>query len=141
MVPRCVEQKIDCIKGMTGWGHTYAACSKAKQHCQGMQWDGESVVYGPYSEDILDSVNYVGDEVGIGMKNIAKELQGIHSLIVDLMAYRTGTRSSEGKKNVGVQGDQGEDVEGMVIDEKNVGKSGEEIVGEGEEDEVEGEAA
>ena len=108
---------------------------------RGVQWDGESVAYGPYLEDILDSVDYVGNEVGIGMKNIAKELQGIHSLIVDLMAYRTGTRSSEGKKNVGVQGDQGEDVEGMVIDEKNVGKSGEEIVGEGGEDEVEGKAA
>ena len=61
--------------------------------------------------------------------------------MADLVAYRTRTRSSEGKKDVGVQGDQGEDVEGMVIDEKDVGKSGEEIVGEGEEDEVEGEAA
>ena len=99
------------------------------------------MAYGPYLEDILDSVDYVGDEVGIGMKNIAKELWGIHSLMVDLVAYRTRTRSSKGKKDVGVQGDQGEDVEGMVIDEKDVEKSGEEIVGEGGEDEVKGEAA
>ena len=99
------------------------------------------MVYGPYLEDILDSVDYVGDEVGIGMKNIAKELWRIRSLMVDMVVYRTGTRSSEGKKDVGMQGDQGEDVERMVIDEKDVGKSGEEIVGEGEEDEVEGEAA
>ena len=141
MIPRCAEQKIDCIKGLTGRGHACAACSKAKQRCQGVQWDGESMAYGPYLEDILDSVDYVGDEVGIGMKNIAKELRGIRSLMVDLVAYRTGTRSSKGKKDVGVQGDQGEDVEGMVIDEKDVEKSGEEIVGEGGEDEVEGEAA
>ena len=141
MIPRCAEQKIDCVKGSTGRGHACAACSKAKQRCQGVQWDGESVAYGPYLEDILDSVDYVGDEVGIGMKIIAKELWGIHSLMADLVAYRTGTRSSEGKKDVGVQGDQGEDVEGMVVDEKDVEKSGEEIVGEGGEDEVKGEAA
>ena len=85
MVPRCVEQKIDCIKGMTGQGHACTACSKAKQCCQGVQWDGESVVYGLYLEDILDSINYVGNEVGIRMKNIAKELQGICSLIADLV--------------------------------------------------------
>ena len=102
MVPRCAEQKIDCIKGTTGRGHACVACSKAKQRCQGVQWDGESMVYGPYLEDILDSVDYVGNEVGIGMKNIAKELWGIRSLMVDLVAYRTGTRSSKGKKDVGV---------------------------------------
>ena len=141
MVPRCVEQKVNCVKGMNVRGHACAACSKAKQHCQGVQWDGESTVYRPYLEDILESVDFVGNEVGIGMKNIAKELWGIRSLMADLVAYRTGTRSSEGKKDVGVQGDQGEDVEGMVIDEKDVRKSGEEIVGKGEEDEVEGKAA
>ena len=141
MIPRCAEQKIDCIKGSTGRGHACAACSKAKQRCQGIQWDGESVAYRPYLEDILDSLDYVGDEVGIGMKVIAKELRGIRSLMVDLVAYRTRTRSSEGKKDAAVQGDQGEDVEGMVVDEKDVEKPGEEIVGEGGEDEVEGEAA
>ena len=91
MIPRCAEQKIHCVKGSTGWGHTCAACSKAKQHCQDVQWDGKSVAYGPYLEDILDSVDYVGDEVGIGMKNIAKELRGIRSLMADLVVYRTGT--------------------------------------------------
>ena len=75
------------------------------------------------------------------MKVIAKELRGIRSLMADLVAYRTGTRSSEGKKDAAVQGDQGEDVEEMVMDEKDVEKPGEEIVGEGGEDEVEGEAA